>query len=187
MIAAMNPHSLNRRRLLGSGASLAVALLAASAGGRAAWAVAPSGGPSQVEALAALRARPMTDLQGATRLLAEWQGRPMVLNFWATWCAPCVKEMPELDALQKEFPQTQFIGLGVDNVDNIRKFLVKVPVSYPLLVMGGGAVDTLRGLGDTSGGLPFTLILAADGGVSRSILGKIQPDDVRNTLKALGG
>lgn len=187
MIAGMNPRFLNRRRLLGSGTSLAAALLATSVGGRIAHAAASPGEPSLADALAALRARPVTDLQGATRRLAEWQGRPVVLNFWATWCAPCVKEMPELDALQKEFPQTQFIGMGVDNVDNIRKFLIKVPVSYPLLVMGAGAVDTLRGLGDTTGGLPFTLILTADGGVSRSILGKIQPDDVRSTLKAIGG
>jgi len=187
MIGGMNSHFSNRRRLLGAGTGLAAALLAAAAGGRVAQAAASEGAPSLADALAALRARPMADLQGATRRLAEWQGRPMVLNFWATWCAPCVKEMPELDALQKEFPQTQFIGLGVDNVDNIRKFLIKVPVSYPLLVMGAGAVDTVRGLGDTSGGLPFTLILNADGNVNRSILGKIQPDDVRSTLQAIGG
>ncbi|HEY0297009.1 MAG TPA: TlpA disulfide reductase family protein [Bordetella sp.] len=177
---------MNRRHLFRSGARLAAALLAASAG-RAAQAAVPAAEPPLADALAALRVRPMADLQGATRRLAEWQGRVMVLNFWATWCAPCVKEMPELDALQKQFPQAQFIGIGVDTVDNIRKFLVKVPVSYPLLVMGAGAVDTLRGLGDTAGGLPFTLILAADGGINRSILGKIQPDDVHDTLTNLGG
>jgi hypothetical protein len=79
----------------------------------------------------------------------------------------------------------QFIGIGIDTAVKIRKFLLKVPVSYPMLVLGTSGIDTLRDLGDTAAGLPFTLILTADGSVKRSILGKIRPDDVRNTLATL--
>ena len=79
----------------------------------------------------------------------------------------------------------QFIGIGIDTAVKIRKFLLKVPVSYPLLVLGTSGIDTLRDLGDTAAGLPFTLILTADGSVKRSILGKIRPDDVHNTLASL--
>jgi thiol-disulfide isomerase/thioredoxin len=161
-------------------------MLAGAASRRALAAATPVvAHPPAPGALAALQARPMADLQGATRRLGEWQGRPMLLNFWASWCAPCVREMPQLDALQKQFPQVQFIGIGIDTADKIRKFLRKVPVSYPLLVMGTTGIDTLRDLGDSAAGLPFTLILAKDGSVKRSILGKIQPDDVHDTLAGL--
>lgn len=139
------------------------------------------------DAMAAFAAREMVDLQGATRRLADWRGRPMVVNFWATWCVPCVKEMPELDALQKEHPKVQFIGIGVDSADNMRKFLAKVPVSYPLLVMGPGAIDTLRSLGNPAGGLPFTLVFNADGSINRKILGQIKSDDLARTLATLSG
>jgi thiol-disulfide isomerase/thioredoxin len=175
---------MNRRQLLRTGAGL-LAALAAGAAGESAWAAVPTVQPTTAAALKALRTRPMADLQGATRRLADWQGRPMLLNFWASWCAPCVREMPELDSLQKQFPQVQFIGIGIDTAVKIRKFLLKVPVSYPLLVLGTSGIDTLRDLGDTAAGLPFTLILTADGSVKRSILGKIRPDDVRNTLASL--
>lgn len=176
--------AMNRRQLLHKGAGL-IAALAAGATGEPAWAAVPAVQPTTAAALAALRARPMADLQGATRRLADWQGRPMLLNFWASWCAPCVREMPELDALQKQFPRIQFIGIGIDTAVKIRKFLLKVPVSYPLLVLGTSGIDTLRDLGDTAAGLPFTLILTADGSVKRSVLGKIRPDDIHNTLASL--
>ncbi|WP_019938103.1 TlpA disulfide reductase family protein [Bordetella sp. FB-8] len=175
---------MDRRLLLRTGAALAAAL-AGGAAGTASWAAVPAVQPTTAAALAALRARPMADLQGTARRLSEWQGRPMLLNFWASWCTPCAREMPQLDALQKQFPQIQFIGIGIDTVAKIRKFLLKVPVSYPLLALGASGIDTLRDLGDTAAGLPFTLILATDGSVKRSILGKIQPEDVRNTLASL--
>ncbi|MFJ1299724.1 TlpA family protein disulfide reductase [Pseudomonadota bacterium AL_CKDN230030165-1A_HGKHYDSX7] len=122
-----------------------------------------------------LLALSLPDVAGQPQALAQWRGKPMVINFWATWCAPCVREMPELEALSKKYPGVQLVGIGVDNVDNIRKFQDKVAVSYPLLVMGMSAIDTLRQLGNPSGGLPFTLVLKADGSISEKILGEIDP------------
>jgi thiol-disulfide isomerase/thioredoxin len=179
---------MNRRHFLRNALTLApgaAALLAARGPARAAADNAGNAGVP-AEALAALLARPLVDLQGQASRLSDWRGRPMVINFWATWCAPCVKEMPELDAQHQRRPKAQFVGIGIDSSDNIRKFLLKTPVSYPVLVMGSGAIDLLRSLGNPAGGLPFTLVLDAQGRVKRKILGAIKFDDFSATLDALG-
>lgn len=175
---------MNRRLLLSAG----VAVAATVAGGftllgrksQAPGASADAGDP-----VAALMQMQLPDLSGASHTLAAWKGQPMVVNFWATWCAPCVKEMPELDALQKKYPHIRFVGIGVDSAANMQKFVEKVQVSYPLWVIGPGAIDTLRKLGNPSGGLPFTIVFNADGGINRKILGEIQPDDLGRTLSGL--
>ncbi|CAM4043397.1 TlpA family protein disulfide reductase [Bordetella tumulicola] len=174
---------MNRRLFLYAGA--AVAAMAAGGFAYREWGHPPPAEPGAADPVAALRALSLPDLEGKPHTLAQWQGRPMVVNFWATWCAPCVKEMPELQALQEKYAGIQFVGIGVDKVENMRQFLQKVPVSYPLLVMGPGAIDTLRTLGNPAGGLPFTLIFDANGGVNRKILGQIQFDDLDRTLSTL--
>ncbi|HYG43978.1 MAG TPA: TlpA disulfide reductase family protein [Bordetella sp.] len=179
---------MNRRLFLYAGAAAAVA---AAAGGYAyrersrAGAVPDASTPATGDPVAALRALSLPDLDGKPHTLADWPGRPMVVNFWATWCAPCVKEMPELQALHEKHAGIQFVGIGVDKAENMRQFLQKVPVSYPLLVMGGGAIDTLRTLGNPAGGLPFTLVFDANGRINRKILGQIQLDDLDRTLQGL--
>ncbi len=175
---------MNRRLLL----SAAVAVAATVAGaytlqGRKSQ--SPSAPDDAGDPVAALMQMPLPDLNGASHSLAGWKGQPIVVNFWATWCAPCVKEMPELDALQKKYPHIRFVGIGVDSAANMQKFVEKVQVSYPLWVIGAGAIDTLRKLGNPSGGLPFTIVFNADGGINRKILGEIQPDDLDRTLAGL--
>jgi len=176
---------MNRRLLLSAG----VAIAAAVAGGYTfmgrkapAPAAGPAGGGDPVADLMQLQ---LPDLAGASHSLAGWKGQPIVVNFWATWCAPCVREMPELDALQKKYPDIRFVGIGVDSAANIQKFVEKVQVSYPLWVIGAGAIDTLRKLGNPAGGLPFTIVFNADGSINRKILGEIQPDDLNKTLSGL--
>jgi len=133
-----------------------------------------------------LLTRAFPDLDGGSHRVGDWQGKPVLINFWATWCAPCVKEMPALDALSKQHPQAQFVGIGVDTADNMRKFVAKVPVSYPLLVAGPGAIDLMRGLGNAPGGLPFTVLLDKNGGISHKVLGTVKEDEVSTWLKTLG-
>jgi thiol-disulfide isomerase/thioredoxin len=178
--------AMNRRLLLSAG----VAVAATVAGGltlmgRKSQNAASPAAPSEPDPIPALMQLQMPDLNGAMHSLTDFKGQPMVVNFWATWCAPCVKEMPELDALQKKYPHVRFVGIGVDTAANIQKFVEKVQVSYPLWVIGAGAIDTLRKLGNPSGGLPFTIVFNADGGINRKILGEIQPDDLNQTLSGL--
>jgi thiol-disulfide isomerase/thioredoxin len=119
--------------------------------------------------------------------MAQWKGRPMLVNFWATWCAPCVKEMPELDALSQRHRAVQFVGLAVDTASNVAKFVAKVPVSYPLLIAGPGSIGLMRNLGNGPGGLPFTTIFAADGELKAHILGPVDPAQLDGTLAGLAG
>lgn len=126
----------------------------------------------------------LPDLDGTPQALAQWKGRRMVVNFWATWCAPCVKEMPDLQAMAEKHPDKQIIGIGIDSTANIRAFLQKVPVTYPLLVADTGGVDILRQLGNSMGGLPFTLILDEDGRILHHVLGQIDPADIERRLAA---
>jgi thiol-disulfide isomerase/thioredoxin len=175
---------MNRRLLL----SAAVAVAATVAGGYTLMGRKPQSAPQPADpgdAVAALMQMQLPDLNGTSHSLTDWKGQPIVVNFWATWCAPCVKEMPALDALQKKYPHVRFVGIGVDSAANMQKFAEKVQVSYPLWVIGAGAIDTLRKLGNPSGGLPFTIVFNADGGINRKILGEVQPDDLDRTLAAL--
>lgn len=123
------------------------------------------------------------DLDGTEQALASYQGKPLVVNFWATWCPPCVKEMPELEALSQELPEVQFVGLAIDTQRNVKKFLEKVPVSYDLYVPGHGGVKDMRELGNPKAGLPFTLIIDANGEVVEPILGPVSKVELYEKLQ----
>src|SRR5690606_35791453 len=86
------------------------------------------------------------DLQGAEVALSGYAGPPLVVNFWATWCAPCVKEMPDLDALSQKYGEMAFVGIAIDTKPNVERFLKEVQVSYPLLVAGHGGIETMKQL-----------------------------------------
>jgi thiol-disulfide isomerase/thioredoxin len=165
---------MKRRTFLQSACTFSAALLA-------------DGLAFAADPVADLYSRPFLDVDGQSHRLSEWKGRPLVVNFWATWCAPCVKEMPELDALQKRFPKAQFVGIGIDTADNIRKFTQKVPVSYPLLLGGPSGIDLMRALGNGLGALPFTMIFDAVGRISHQVLGAVDSADLTQRLAALQG
>jgi thiol-disulfide isomerase/thioredoxin len=115
------------------------------------------------------------DLSGRARRLVEWQGRPLLCNFWATWCEPCREELPLLDALHRE-NRVQVVGIAIDNAANVRDFLKTVRVGYPVLVAGPSAIDLMRRLGNRPGGLPYTVALDAAGRVRERRLGAYSPE-----------
>ena len=124
------------------------------------------------------------DLSGRQRGLAEWKGRILVCNFWATWCAPCREEMPMLSRLRDEYASkgVEFVGIGIDSAPKILDFSKTYPVSYPLLVAGAEAIDLMRTLGNPSGALPFTVVLDRAGAVAYRRLGLLTREDLEKAL-----
>lgn len=119
---------------------------------------------------------------------AIWQNRLVLVNFWASWCPPCVAEMPALDQLSQDLAQRQviFIGVGIDSPSNIREFLLKTPVSYPIVIGGMEGSQIGKSLGNTQGALPFTVIIDSKGQIIYRKLGKIDEDEIKSViLKAL--
>lgn len=119
----------------------------------------------QAWAASPLLTMPLTDLAGKKAAFAEYQGRYTIVNFWATWCGPCRKEMPMLSALAPRLAArgVKFVGIALDQPDQVKAFIKQTPVSYPLLMADGEGLNVMRGLGNQVGGLPFTVIVDAKG------------------------
>ncbi|WP_206951115.1 TlpA family protein disulfide reductase [Trinickia acidisoli] len=138
-------------------------------------------------AVAQLFATQLHDVAGKPQTLTPYKGHVLVVNFWASWCGPCVAEMPELVRLHDAYASKgiQFIGIGVDSQQNVQNFLKKIPVDYPILVSGFGGADLARSLGNGAGALPFTVVIDANGTVRSTKLGQVTPQELRKTLDAL--
>ena len=137
--------------------------------------------------VAALYAQSMNDAAGTPHALSQWKGKALVINFWAPWCAPCVKEMPELAALAavSAAKNIHVIGIGIDSPSNIAEFAAKVKVSYPLYVAGMSGTELSREFGNTSGSLPYTVLIDADGKIRKTYLGQLKFDQLKADMAAL--
>jgi thiol-disulfide isomerase/thioredoxin len=147
-----------QRRSVALGA--VVALGSALAG---AWWATRRGRPSQAEQR--LWAARFATPEGATLAMDAFRGRPLVLNFWASWCAPCVREMPALDRFQREFASAgwQVVGLAIDRAEPVKAFLARTPVAFPIGLAGLEGAELARELGNDRGGLPFTAVFERGG------------------------
>lgn len=129
----------------------------------------------------------LSDVHGAPQLLGKWRGKPLVVNFWATWCTPCVEEMPELVVLQEELTdrKIQVIGIGIDSIANIKDFSNRLKVSYPLYVGGMAGTELTRKFGNNSASLPYTVLISGDGKVIKTYLGKLNMTELRRDIDRL--
>lgn len=135
---------------------------------------------SQQQAAAALDTA-FPDLDGKPHLLSEWKGKVLIVNFWASWCPPCVEEMPEFSKLQRELGDkgVQFVGILVDDeADAAREFLKKNPVSYPILNGAIGGRPLASSLGNRAEVLPFSAVFTQDGKPVHIQLGKFGREEV---------
>jgi thiol-disulfide isomerase/thioredoxin len=123
---------------------------------------------------------------GGELVMAHLRGKPVLLNFWATWCAPCVAEMPMLDTFQREHAGWQVVGLAVDNPEPVRDFVAQRKIEFAIGLVGFGGADLARDLGNTAGALPYSVVFDRSGTVQYKKLGALKPDDLAHWAKALG-
>ncbi|SDM24647.1 Thiol-disulfide isomerase or thioredoxin [Oryzisolibacter propanilivorax] len=163
------PADARRRRwllLTGAAAGLAGA-------GLAAWRLAPA--PAAPDASAQLWSASFDGLDGRPLRMADLRGRPLLLNFWATWCPPCVQELPLLNRFhaRQQARGWNLLALAVDQQGNVEKFLQRMPLQFPVALAGLAGSDLSRALGNERGGLPFSVLFAADGRILERKMGEL--------------
>lgn len=172
------PSFLRRQWMLGVG------LAAAAAGaGVAWWRVKP--GDAQPQEVQSFWQKRFEQPTGAVLDMAGLRGRPLLVNFWATWCPPCVEELPMIDAFWRQHASKgiQVLALAIDQNAAVQRFLGRQPLSIPVGLVGAEGTDLAKSLGNSMGGLPFTVFFDADGRIYRQKLGKLTKEDLDDWLK----
>jgi thiol-disulfide isomerase/thioredoxin len=136
---------------------------------------------------AELFATTLPDENGTPQALSQWQGKIIVLNFWATWCPPCREEMPELSELNTEYQDKNVIviGIALDEIGLIKEFDDENNISYPLLAAEDTGGNLAFNLGNDKSALPYTVIIKPDGTIANTYFGRISKKLLEETLLKL--
>jgi thiol-disulfide isomerase/thioredoxin len=175
----------NRRRLFLAAAGITALGLGASLAWRS-----TRGDQYAGAAVGTLFAHTYEDADGVPQPMSQWQGRWLILNFWATWCAPCVEEMPTLQKIAREYEPrgVSVVGLGIDRPDAIRRFRSELNLQLPLLVGGASGSELARELGNVTGALPYTVLISPQRRRVQARLGLMSTELLRTWLDtSLGG
>ena len=134
-----------------------------------------------------LLATTLNGLDDRPQPLEQWRGRVLVVNFWATWCAPCREEIPLFIDFQRKYEArgVQFVGIAVDQKERVVPYARDIGINYPVLVGGMDALDLARSVGNRAGVLPFTLVIDRRGAVSEAFVGIARPDRLEKMLAPL--
>ena len=143
--------------------------------------------PPEPSAAESLYAMALPDLQGKPQKLEQWRGKVLVVNFWATWCEPCRKEIPLFVQLQSKYAakNLQFVGISIDQVDKTQEFAQKFSVNYPNLIGTFDAVEVSRVAGNKRRVLPYTIILDRKGQIAATEMGELTLEKLEATLAPL--
>jgi thiol-disulfide isomerase/thioredoxin len=169
---------------------IAVAVAAVAAG----VLLHPAAGPGPVDtavpdaaAASGLMTARLPDIEGKPRTLEQWRGKVLVVNFWATWCAPCREEIPAFIKVQHKLGAKglQIVGIAVDQNDKVRPYAAEMKINYPILVGDLEAIDLARQAGNRLGGLPFTVVFDRNGAAIHSQLGGITQQKLEALVQPL--
>lgn len=140
--------------------------------------------PSAAETLYAMT---LPDLNNQSQSLHQWRGKVMVVNFWATWCAPCLEEVPIFVALQDKYRDQGlvFVGISIDQMDKTREFAAKFKMNYPVLIGAFDAVEVSQQAGNSKRALPYTIVLNRKGEIVATELGGVTREKLEAVLKLL--
>ena len=138
-------------------------------------------GPSVAEPVPGFWAQRWESPEGTLVALQGFQGRPLLINFWATWCPPCVEELPLINQFYRENRSNgwQVLALAIDKKAQVQAFLQRMPLDFPVALAGLAGADLGRSLGNLTGGLPFTVVLSGDGVVQQRKMGRVLPADLQ--------
>ncbi len=180
--AVVSRPASRRRMLLTAGVGAAAAL---AGGGLAWWRLRP--GAIAEGAPEGFWASTYETPDGARLAMSRFRGQHLLLNFWATWCPPCIDELPLLDAFQREQAgRWNVVGLAIDQPSAVRQFLGKMPVGFPIGMAGLGGTELGKSLGNQGGGLPFTVVFDPEGGIRQRRMGKLYRRDLDQWVSASG-
>lgn len=178
---------INTRRA----ALYAIAALAAGAGGFAVKrALQPTEAAPEVKSASRqLRDLSLPDLHGKLQRISQWDGKVVLVNFWATWCEPCREEIPLLIRMQSKYGRKnlQTVGISIDTADKVSQFSLKYKITYPLVVAGFESIELMRSLGNQSGGLPFTVVLSPTGELAATHLGAFSELQIEDLFRRVIG
>ncbi len=144
-----------------------------------------TGGTPDSANVAQLMAASLPDMDSKSQSLAQWQGKVMVVNFWATWCPPCLEEIPAFVRMQEKFGNQglQFVGIAIDNAAKVREFAEKYQMNYPVLIGEADAIELARVTGNERGGLPFTVIVDRKGRLIGTELGGLTEEKLTAIIR----
>ena len=127
----------------------------------------------------------LPDQHGTMRSISEWNGKLLLVNFWATWCPPCLHEIPVFMELQEFYVSrgVQFLGIAIDSVENVREFANRVELNYPTLHGQLEAIEVARAFGNATGGLPFTALIDRQGNIVARHVGPLDETQARELLE----
>lgn len=127
----------------------------------------------------------LNDLNGKPHTLTDWRGKLLLVNFWATWCAPCIDEIPLLVQAQKEYGPRglQIIGPAMDEITSITPMAARLGINYPLMADFAQVDTAMRLLGNEHGGLPYSVLISHDGLIVKTILGGVKKDELQRLIE----
>ncbi len=135
-----------------------------------------------LEAVAPFWASTLSDAAGKSYALSQFKGKPLIVNFWATWCEPCREEMPEISALATAHPEISVVGIAIDEAAAVHEFAASTPVSYPLLIAENEGLPLAEALGNHKGVLPYTVVISAQGEVKQIFFGRVSRKMLQDAL-----
>jgi len=129
----------------------------------------------------------LPDELGKSHSISEWKGKIIIINFWATWCPPCLKEIPDFIALQKELSnkEVQFIGIAVEDQQTVKDYLKTININYPILIGGEQAIVLSHKLGNIINAVPFTIIINQQGQIIHRQPGELSREKIIDVVKPL--
>lgn len=142
---------------------------------------APPAGTPVAERGEPIPAITLPGLDGTPRSLPDaWPGRPLLVNLWASWCGPCIEEMPELQRFATEQGDNgvQVVGIALDDAASVQAFLERIPVAYPILIDTPGPADAGVRLGNPKGVLPYSVLISAEGELLKQRIGPFAPGEI---------